>query len=1347
MTRGKDILKRRLMVTLIIFMAGVILHKGAHAEQELQLLEATERGVTIQFSPQIERIDTIRLTNEIYYKIYMAHTIFTGNPGEPLIPTKVLNVGIPLDGDATVSILSAETENLSGKLQPVPEIDRSGVYKFGTQSPLYQSSDFYPASVVTTEPPGFIRDQRVLKIGLSAVQFSGASNQIRIYKKIILRIDFRGNATGSTIRNNFNTDDEFYNGVIINYPFSKRWLKPHIQNLKRIQSNLQGENWYKISIRQEGIYKLTGSYLASVGINIESIKTESIRMYNNGGRELPRNLNEPRPDSLIENAIRLVDLDNNGKLNSPDYILFYGKAVNNWEPLEGSRPFYSHYINHYTTDNIYWLTWDNSVTGKRMQEKPSAAQSGKNPGTSFWGLYYNEDEINNYLDSGLIWFGRLIAGTSEQSYSAYLPHPANQENNVYLKFQCLGLTSGMHRFSIYLNNQLLTDFSFSGNRHEMRDVQKTISLSANGYNSFKIRYSGESSGSQAYIDWFEIQYQQQFVAENNLLIFTESADGALKYSLTNFQENQIDVYDISDWSAVRLITNTVLSSGSVTFEETDTGSPRHKYIALTPKAYLIPEKIEPVSFVNLRSTIAGADFIIITHEDFYQAILPLKQHRELHDSLQTEVIKISDIYHEFSWGMFDPTAIRDFVKFAFDNWSPTPKYILLCGDGDYDYKNIKSNLDKNWIPTFQTTELNENVNRTMDEWFTLVSGNDEKPDLAIGRFPVQSAEETQNVVEKILNYETTAFWESDQTDPLDDWRNVITMVGDDEKAGSDSDNETMHTNDAERIIEDYVPDSFNKEKIYLIEYPAVKDPSTSGIMKPEATEALMDRIHKGTLILDYIGHGAPSLWAHERLLKENRDFDRIQNDSRLPFWVAATCDFGRFDDPMGQGFAEKLFTAKGRGGIAFLTSARLAYAIDNAALNREFFAQLFASDQKPTQRLGVALIRAKINNYSTTNDQKYHLFGDPTMRLAAPKYTAKISSIQPDTLKALREIKITGQIQNQNATWSEFQGKALIKIFDSSIEKTYLTKYGSPIKYRAKGKTVFRGALTIREGQFEAKFIVPKDITYGGAMGRVSIYFANEQIQGSGFQDFIKVGGTSFLQDDEGPLVKIGFAGQNFVDGDLVNQNSILEVEIADSLSGVNIAGDIGHNITMVVDDQESDKIMLTDFFNYYEGNFKAGKVRYDFSSYKRSSSDQNNSLLTEYGLPPGNHTITIKAWDNFNNSSVVTASFTVISDGALQLKDVFNFPNPFSSATTFTMVVNQPCQVKIKIFTVSGRLIETLDNLVAEAGINHFYWNGRDREGDDVANGVYLYKIIANTRTNEKTLRDDYVGKLVIAR
>jgi len=1329
---------------LITFLACNV--ATALAQADLDVIASDGQGVTLRYTPRVEQIDTFRVNNESYLKIGVAQASQFGEPGQPMVPKRLIKVGVPLQSEPAATVLQSEFETIAGRLLPAPRIEKNGHFEYAPNLDAYTVAADFPGEIIELTPPGFIRDQRVVEIQVHPIQAASAKNQIKIYKNIVIRVEFNGGGDDAGISKLSVPDEEFFRGVVVNFNQSKKWQKPRPQKSVQKASAFQLGEALKIAIREEGMYKVTGSDLQSAGVDIGAINSNTLRLFNNGGRELPQSISAQRPDSLTEMPIRVSD-GGDGAFNTSDYLVFYGQSVNGWEPLSGTSPYYQHYIHHYTEENIYFLTWDGVAAGKRMTGRISESDPMLTPTTYTLGLYYKEDEINNYLDSGTYWFGRLMAGNSdEQGYSAYLPHARTTQNSMFFRFQFNTLTYNVHQFNVLLNDQLVDVITVNGARLHTETVSKILSLSASGYNSLKIQYHGDTSESQAYIDWFEIQYQNEFVAEDNVLLFHQVDDGASKYRLTNFTSNLIEVYDVTSAGDVQYISNAEIASGTLTFVDNATGYPRRRFLATTTSAYATPASFERIQFANLRAQWAGAEFIIITHDDFYDAALMLKSHRENRDSISTTIVRVSDIFHEFSGGLLDPVAIRDFIKFAFDNWSTAPKYVLLLGDGDFDYKNIKSDLDKNWIPPFETSELNENSNRTMDEWFILVSGDDADGDLAIGRFPVQTEDEARSVVEKIIQYETESVLKTDGDVLLDDWRNVIAMVGDDEYHDPSSQNETMHTRDAEYIMENSIPNYFNKAKIYLIEYPAIQNPAISGYMKPLATEALLKRINDGALILNFVGHGAPSIWADERVLLESRDLDKILNDDRVPFWVAATCDFGRFDDPMEQGMAEKLFVAQRRGGIAFLTSSRLAYATDNTALNRQFFSQLF-NGEAPSARLGVALIQAKINNYSTTNDQKYNLYGDPTMRLKGPANRARIAAVRPDSLKALSEINISGEVLQGSGFTSPFNGKAVLKVFDSKKKMLYTTKFGSQIRYVAQGRILFRGLIPIQQGDFDATCIIPKDITYGGEMGRISLYFADENVEGVSSKDSLYVGGTSILQDEEGPVITIGFEGQNFADGNLISSDAVLQVDIADSISGVNIAGDIGHDITLTIDDQESDKITLTDLFNYYEGSYKAGKIVYDFSTYNAGSTEGTGAEESAIGLTPGDHSITIKAWDNFNNSTVTTSYVTVVPSDELKLKNVLNFPNPFRSSTTFTFVVNLPCRVKIKIFTIDGRLIQTLDQSTGAAGMNQVYWDGRDRDNDVLANGVYLYHVAVSTTEAGESMQDEFIGKLVIMR
>ena len=215
MRRFKNTWHQYWTISLVLILIIFSFIKISYAEQDITILDSSDRGVTIAFSPTVERLDTIQLNGENYYKIYIAHTSIVGNPGEPMIPVRVLNVGVPLESDVNVSLLSVESDEMRGKLLPAPEIDGTGTYNFKIQSTIYQSSEFFPQQILVTDPPGFIRDQRVVKIKLFTTQFAGGLNRIKIYNKIIVRIDFVGKTDGSFDVKSSADDDEFYQGVVV----------------------------------------------------------------------------------------------------------------------------------------------------------------------------------------------------------------------------------------------------------------------------------------------------------------------------------------------------------------------------------------------------------------------------------------------------------------------------------------------------------------------------------------------------------------------------------------------------------------------------------------------------------------------------------------------------------------------------------------------------------------------------------------------------------------------------------------------------------------------------------------------------------------------------------------------------------------------------------------------------------------------------------------------------------------------------------------------------------------------------------------------------------------------------
>ena len=1291
---------------------------------DVRILETTGTSTIIEFVPANWHVKTRIIDGREYKQLEFEHSDCFSAPGEPMIVSRRVMIGIPPKVQISLRIRGQVAgQQMSGRLIPAPLVGDRWDY---TEKPAsYQKNTFIPADVVTVSKPMWYRDQRVVFVTFHPVQYYPAKNQIQMWRRLVAELEFIGQVPrkSSTSRHSFE-----YRNIILNHEQAAAWLvAPSQSTLHKSVFSRNGDAWYKLFVKDEGIYKLTGAYMAKNDIPIADIDPKTVKIFNNGGRELPRSLKTSRSVDLIENAITFVDGDGDNQLDESDYFLFYGKAVNGWA-YDAASDSFSHYINHYTAENVYWLSWG-GAPGLRMDTVRISDASGAIDRNTGWLRRYVEDELENPLASGIDWYGKAFtAGTTtseKQTYTFDLPG-AVEADSATVAIRILSASSGWHNFTYELNGQTIGSAGFPGisSRYvymkENLFVKKTTGLLKNGVNQLRIRYQPYANFSRALLDWIEFHYKSTFTARDNSLTFWSPSTPAIyRYQLSGYNKTNVRVFDVTRFDQVRVLTSSAVEDGRLTVLDTVNSHHAKQYLAISEDRYLSPVQMEKVVPAGLREQHAPVDFIIITHDDFYEQALALKSFRESCDNLKTAVVKVSDIYNEFAWGMFDPVAIRDFVSFAYDAWSE-PGYVLLLGSADYDYRNIFDPIDNNWVPTIQTTELYEGESRARDDFYVCIRGDDDLMDLAIGRLPVRTPDQAKVMVQKIIDY---------HNDPAPgDWRNSITMVADDVTGENEKIYEPEHTEDTETIIDYYIPNSFNINKLYLIDFPPVYTASITGVRKPAAQKAILDAINRGQLIINYVGHGRYDLWAHEVVLDMSTDMDRIRNGKKLALWVAATCYFGRFDNPAYEAMSEKLLVKPDGGSIAVFAATRLVQSNPNASLNRLLYEKLFPSAYAKV-RLGDAIKNARNARGNLLNDQKTVLFADPTMVLANPAYKARITSITPDTIKALKRIIVSGMVLKDGVTWHDFNGQVLLQAADSRKNRRYEYTTNAAIKYWLPGNIIFRGVAPVTNGQFNIQFIVPKDITYGGDNGRISVFVWNDdQITGAGFRNGLVVGGTDqSLVDRHGPTIDLKLNDQPAFDGVVVDEKPTLTVELSDSISGINIAGAIGHNITLSLD---GEKKVITDYFQYDTGSYTSGKI-----------------VMPMDMLSPGEHTLQIKAWDNSNNSSEVTAQVMVVPGSKLALVNVLNYPNPFTDETAFTFLTNQACDVTLKVYTVAGRLIYSVGHIQAEAGFNRITWDGTDVEGEPLANGVYLYKIIATGTSAEGPVSSEIVQKLMIVR
>ncbi|HEX2865851.1 MAG TPA: type IX secretion system sortase PorU, partial [Ignavibacteriales bacterium] len=988
---------------------------------------------------------------------------------------------------------------------------------------------------------------------------------------------------------------------------------------------------------------------------------------------------------------------------------------------------------------------------KKMQEVPSMSQNPDFVQTTTKAYASWEEDKYKLMNSGRLYVGDEYTEASSNSSRTYVTSLAGvvAGSTINYRFNFVNRSEYSAVVSLQENSTPILSAYISGvGVGLLDDPQANYAISQVYTAAYRSALSNESSllkftykpnpGSQStgYLNYFEIYYDKQLKAYNDALEFySQDTTGVDEFRLNGFSNSDIKVFDITDYANLKLV-DAPVSGGDCTFRAQTAKGYMSKYIAVGPQAYMTPGKLTEMGNSNVHAT-PEAKFIIITHKNFMDDALRLKAFKESQAKfkISTSVVDVDQIFNEFSNGMKDVSAIRNFIRYAYDNWSVKPEYVLLLGDGDYDYKDVEK-VGKNFVIPYESYESFNYINSYVsDDFYVTVSGNDDVLDLAIGRINAETPADSKAAVDKIIKYET-------QSD-LGLWRNLITMVADDSYT-SDGLEAAEHAIQSETVSTRYIPQSFDQYKIYEEFYPTVA--TGTGRRKPAVNQAIIKAVNDGTLILNWIGHGNPDVWAHEYVFEKGVTIPQLVNDKYF-FLVAATCDFGRYDEPSSQSSTELMLLKPDGGSIGSFTAARTVYSGDNFELAKAFYSNLFKTDSTGyVQPVGKSYFATKVNKNSI-NDLKFHLFGDPTIRLLVPVQTASVDSVNHKTpsmnvqIKALSKTKIEGSVKRSDGSLdNSFNGEGIISVYDSQrmIKMKEYNDY--PATYQ--GGLLFRGMVSVSNGKFTTDFQVPKDISYENKNGKIVAYLytgtqdnasASSQYNVVGYTNNIIVGGTdsSAVNDKKGPEIDITFDDAKSASSYLINPNSTMSVKLKDD-SGLNTTGTgIGHKITGILNDNEAQPVDLS---NYFVGDMnaggKSGTIKYKFN-----------------GLESGDYKVQVRAWDIFNNSSESEEHFTVVGGSDLVVRDLMNYPNPFSSNTTFTFQRNMsnPVDVKIKVYTVAGRMIREIESLGITDKFVKIDWDGRDQDGNFLANGVYLYKVIIKSAGGDS--KQEVLGKLAVIR
>jgi hypothetical protein len=598
-----------------------------------------------------------------------------------------------------------------------------------------------------------------------------------------------------------------------------------------------------------------------------------------------------------------------------------------------------------------------------------------------------------------------------------------------------------------------------------------------------------------------------------------------------------------------------------------------------------------------------------------------------------------------------------------------------------------------------------------DDFFGFLdhTANDDMVDICIGRFVVDDISQAGNAVDKVINYTTN----TDKV--MGDWRNVVCLIADDEDSN-------LHLKDSEEVSEliDTLDKNINVDKIYFDSYKQVATPG--GQKYPGVNRDINARMEKGTLIMNYVGHGGELGWAHEGVLT-NKDILDWRNWDRLAVFVTATCEFSRFDDPTRVSAGENVFLNPHGGAISLFTTTRPTYASGNSALNKSFYKFAFTKVDGKHRKMGDVIRLAKNEAGSSANGRKFVLLGDPAIDFAFPKervVTLKVNDIsvsEPiDTLKALSSVTISGEMQdNDGNKLSSFNGTLFPTIFDKPFPYTTLgNDAGSiPVTFYIQKNPLYKGKASIENGEWSFSFIVPKDIAYQYGFGKFSYYAKDENTDAAGYFLDVTVGGYNpfAAADDEGPVIKLFMNDRNFVFGGLTDENPVLLADIFDE-SGINTVGSgVGHDIVATIDGEID--FIINDYYEASLNNYQVGTVNYPF-----------------FNLTNGVHKLSLRVWDVYNNSSTAYTEFVVAESSEMALEYLMSYPNPFKDWTIFSFEHNQsqePMDVKIEIYSISGQLVKTITEVYNSGGYKYksVKWDGCDEGGEKLNQGIYVYRVI----------------------
>ena len=1141
-----------------------------------------------------------------------------------------------------------------------------------------------------------------------------------------------------------------------------------------------GNAWYKIGTAKNAVYKINKAMLQTIlgnGVDVSSINPRNIKIYGNGGEILSELNSDFHYDDLTENAIFVKDTGTIGVFDNTDYILFYGQSAHKWHYAPGKNAATRYtYNKHYYSDSVfYFLTIDNSSFGKRINAQPNAAAAVTNTVNSFDDYIVHENDYTNLVTSGREMYGENF--DNNLSYTFPFIFPYLQNDTVWLKTDLVGRNPSGGSFNIgYPGGQYPVTFGAWCGTCEDPDVAEPLTVTGakyftynpgapNANSSISISVTNPTTSQTGWLNYIWVIARRALNMAGNQMGFRDyRCIGTTNISQFNIQSSatNLRVWNVSDQFNITEQQPTLASNIYSFTVATDT---LKQFIAFDGTSFETPAFVGQVPYQNLHSY-QNIDYVIVAPQNFHNDAQTLA---DLHakpknEGLSYKIVTPDEIYNEFSSGVQDITAIRQFVRMLYKQSTTPPQYLLLFGTGSYRQKDRYDPSNTVLVPTFETYNSYSLINsKTGDDFYAYLDDSEglidpnglESPnlvDIGVGRLTVKNVSEANGVTNKIVQYynraEPTASCCDQATQNTPDWRNWVCLIADDANPGAPAEIDFFNQQEGNAgTIQSSLNDGprYNIDKIYEDAYTVEGVPG--GRRYPDVNAAINSRIAKGCLIMGYSGHGGELNLSHEDIIDINQ-INNWTNINNLPLFFTATCEFSRYDDPAAESAGEDVLLNPNGGGIGLFTTTRVAFVTDGDDLGGPFYSSAFnyTGGKRPT--LGDIIRLTKLQP-GGQNKLHFSLLGDPAVTLSYPKQNTGNVSVNNhayqtnvnDTLSALAKYKIVASVTDlSGAKLTSFNGTMYITVFDKpallplldNSQNVTCNSLPCAQPFFQQKSVIYKGKASVVNGDFSYEFIVPKDIMYNFGNSKISYYAQSDTTDAAGYNINIVVGGTSNtpIVDHQGPGINLYMNDNHFVSGGTTNQNPFIYALLTDS-SGINTSGNgLGHDITAILDANTPQEVVLNDYYQADLNKYQSGKILYQLQN-----------------LPNGNHTLSLKVWDVLDNSSVTSTDFVVATNAAMALTHVLNYPNPFTTATKFFIEHNQACDmlnVEVQIYTITGKVVKTILQTVQNQGFrtDGISWDGRDDFGDKLARGVYIYKVLVKNSEGSKAQK---IEKLVI--